>query len=694
MRHFLLSCVAFLLFLSSSISPFSVEVDSSLELSLSHSQFSQGSEGYIYMSISMPQGWHTYYKDPGEVGAPLKLTWSLPEGVTLGAIDWPEPHTFFTAGIKSWGYRDSVILRVPVSFSKTVEDGAFILEADADWLVCKDSCIPVEQHVQVSAVVGPELVVNDFAPVFSFAAKMSAWVVLFYAFLGGIILNVMPCVLPVLSLKALDLISSADQEQKKKRWNALLYASGVVGSFLLLGGILMSLKAFGLELGWGFHLQSPIFVGILVVLMFVVGLNVWGAFELPLWIQSKLSLGGKDRSHFMTGVLATLVATPCTAPFMAPALGVALTLPSFIGVWVFVSLGLGLALPYVLLSLSPRFQKLLPKPGAWMLSFKKILAVPMFLTAIWLGWVFVSLIGVDQVGRHDGAQMYSEQVLNDAIRENKTVLVDVTADWCVTCLVNEKGVLNTEDTQALFKEKGVAVLVADWTARDDSITKYLESFGRNGVPLYVLYKPGESPRVLPQVLTKKIIKDAVGGDDKMGTDMKKATFAGGCFWCVVAPFKSLPGVESVVVGFTGGHLEAPSYQDVVNGGTGHFEAVQVTYDAAKTSYDDILEVFWRQIDPTDAYGQFADKGEHYRTAVFYHDEEQKRLAEDSKVRFDESGIFSGPIVTLILENATFYPAEEYHQDYYQKNPFRYESYKEGSGRKNYVDNHPLDALNK
>jgi peptide methionine sulfoxide reductase msrA/msrB len=174
------------------------------------------------------------------------------------------------------------------------------------------------------------------------------------------------------------------------------------------------------------------------------------------------------------------------------------------------------------------------------------------------------------------------------------------------------------------------------------------------------------------------------------SSLAKATFAGGCFWCVVAPFKALSGVKSVVVGFTGGHVPSPTYQDVVMGGTGHFESVQVSYDPAETSYEDILNIFWRQIDPTDSFGQFADKGAHYRTAIFFHDAEQKRLAEASKKRFDKMGIFSGPIVTLILEASAFYPAEEYHQDYYQKNPFQYESYKKGSGRKRYVDHHPLE----
>ncbi|MFJ9496614.1 peptide-methionine (S)-S-oxide reductase MsrA [Brevibacillus centrosporus] len=161
---------------------------------------------------------------------------------------------------------------------------------------------------------------------------------------------------------------------------------------------------------------------------------------------------------------------------------------------------------------------------------------------------------------------------------------------------------------------------------------------------------------------------------------KLATFAGGCFWCMVSPFDKMPGIKKVISGYAGGTVENPTYEQVCSGTTGHYEAVQITYDPARFSYEDLLQLFWRQIDPTDAGGQFGDRGQSYAPAIFYHDEEQRRLAEESKKELDESGRFQKPIAVLILPAMTFYPAEEYHQDYYQKNPVRYQYYREGSGR--------------
>lgn len=171
------------------------------------------------------------------------------------------------------------------------------------------------------------------------------------------------------------------------------------------------------------------------------------------------------------------------------------------------------------------------------------------------------------------------------------------------------------------------------------------------------------------------------------SSFEKATFAGGCFWCMVKPFDQYDGIEAVISGYTGGHTENPTYKEVCSETTGHFEAVQITFDPAIFSYEKIVEIFWQQIDPTDAGGQFFDRGDSYRTAIFYHSEEQRIIAEESKEKLEHSGRFSKPIATLILPASTFYPAEEYHQDYYQKNPAHYSRYRKGSGREDYINRH-------
>jgi thiol:disulfide interchange protein len=403
---------------------------------------------------------------------------------------------------------------------------------------------------------------------------------LFLALLGGIILNLMPCVFPVLSIKALSLVKHSNLDASQKKVHSLVYTAGVLVSFALLGIILILLKAGGAQIGWGFQFQSPSFVMITAYLMFLVGLNLSGVFSFGNAVTG-VGSGLADKSgyvgSFFTGVLATIVATPCTAPFMAAALGYALTQTSIKLMAIFLSLGLGLALPYLALAYWPKLQALLPKPGIWMERAKQVLAFPMYAAAVWLVWVLaqqtdanavaivlgsmttlalivwayevtryssakvrcvtyviflVLFIGVvvasyGGITKHSYAQInakqgsgkvraknwepYSEQRLNALLADGKPVLLNFTAAWCISCLVNERIALSDPQVTDLLKSSGTTYLKGDWTNRDPEITRILAKFGRSGVPLYVHYAAGQGaqPHELPQILTPDIVIKAL-----------------------------------------------------------------------------------------------------------------------------------------------------------------------------------------
>ncbi len=387
---------------------------------------------------------------------------------------------------------------------------------------------------------------------------------LLFALVGGLILNLMPCVFPVLSLKALTL-----KQDPHTRRHGLLYTAGVVLSFLSLAIVLLLLRNAGEALGWGFQLQSPGLIAALAVLFFAMGLSLSGVIsfgERLMGLGQNLAEGESDRAAFMTGVLAAVVASPCTAPFMGAAMGYALTQSAVVSLSVFATLGLGLALPFLAISFIPALARFLPRPGPWMEAFKQFLAFPLYATVVWLIWVYgnqqginaMALLALAMVGigmalwaleraRNSGGwllrglaavsllasaaaviwapverpssdsvegayhQPFSEERLQTLTAAGTPVLVNMTAAWCITCLANERVALSTDAVQAAMREQGVAYLKGDWTSRDDHITAYLERFGRTGVPLYVLYLPGQAPRVLPQLLTPDLVIAAMRG---------------------------------------------------------------------------------------------------------------------------------------------------------------------------------------
>ena len=388
---------------------------------------------------------------------------------------------------------------------------------------------------------------------------------LLLAFLGGSLLNLMPCVFPVLSLKLLSFAGHhqpADRVVARKRRQGWAYAAGVVSSFLLVALLLIALQQVGAAVGWGFQLQSPRFVALLAYLFFSMGLALSGLIELGAGLMgtgSRLANRGGYSGSFFTGVLATVVASPCTAPFMGTALGFALTQPAPIALAIFAALGSGMAAPMLLLSYTNTLHALLPKPGAWMVRCKQLLAFPLYATAIWLLWVsgrqtsvttmalllcgmlalalglwlwryrpWGRLLGAGAIlaalsllptaaldpgsgaaaGRHS---VPVETQLAALLATGRPVLVNVTADWCITCIANERGALNSARVKQALTERQVAYLVLDWTLYDPDIANFLARFGRNGIPLYLLYsgQAGAAPQILPQLLTPGIIVDAL-----------------------------------------------------------------------------------------------------------------------------------------------------------------------------------------
>ena len=407
------------------------------------------------------------------------------------------------------------------------------------------------QGLSLTALPGALPVAATEAPAQGASAILAA---LAGALLGGLLLNVMPCVFPILSLKALSLAKAGGDEAGARR-EALAYTAGAVAICLALGAAVLALRAGGASAGWAFQLQDPRVILLLLLLVTAISLNRAGLFELPsIGLGGRLASGGGAAGAFWTGALAAFVATPCTGPFMAAALGAALLLPLPAALAVFAGLGLGLALPFLILGFVPAARRRLPRPGPWMNRLRHVLSVPMFMTALGLAWILGRQSGVDGMtiglaatlalglalwwlGRGHGGgrfwlrlapaaaaaaaglmflpvgqqgqaaasplagEKFSEERLAALRQEGRPVFAYFTADWCITCKVNEKTVLQREEVSRAFEEDKVAVLVGDWTGGDAAIGRFLESQGRSGVPLYIYYPPGEAPEILPQLLT-------------------------------------------------------------------------------------------------------------------------------------------------------------------------------------------------
>jgi thiol:disulfide interchange protein DsbD len=402
----------------------------------------------------------------------------------------------------------------------------------------------------------------------STAPEYSDWatliIALFSALIGGVILNLMPCVFPVLSIKALSLINHTDPSSRIKHgWS---YTAGTLFTFVAIASLLLAIRNAGQSIGWGFQLQEPAVITVLAFLFFIMGLSLSGLIQFGArWMGVGQSLTqGKQLSHsFFTGVLAAVVASPCTAPFMASALGYALTQSTVVALGVFAALGFGMALPFLLLSHIPKLSRFLPQPGAWMDTFKQALAFPLYITSVWLLWVLghqigsngmalviLGAIGIifsfwlsqklnkgrsiihalcllliisivwhnkqkETLSSHPATafwQPYSQEKLNTLRQQGEAVFVNLTADWCITCKINEK-IVFTPNTLKIMQDKGIHLLEGDWTNYNPEITHLLDEYRRGGVPLYLLFpaKPNAEAKILPQILTPSALKTLISG---------------------------------------------------------------------------------------------------------------------------------------------------------------------------------------
>jgi thiol:disulfide interchange protein DsbD len=630
----------------------------------------------VALEEKIEPGWHTYWKNPGDAGAPTDIQWTLPAGWKAGAIQWPRPKRLPVGPLMDYGYEGTPWLLTTLTAPADAK-GPVTLQAHASWLVCQQICVPEDAALTLTLPVGsatpdpavakdfaaarallpvaspwkltyalgntldiyvaaPALAATppktaDFFPAASGIIKnaapqlvgyakdglvlrlvpganvkgplegllvltstdgstqalevsaaqgplppaqfpdneggeLSLWLALLFAFAGGLILNVMPCVLPILAMKALSLASHG----ARGRGESFAYAGGAVLSFAVLGTAIILLREGGQSVGWGFQLQSPLAVAGFALLVFAVALNLSGLFEVgSITAGEVLAQKSGVTGAFFTGVLAVAVAAPCTAPFMAAALGFALTQSALVALLVFVSLGLGFALPFLLLGMWPRLLAFVPKPGPWMLTFKQFLAFPMYGAAAWLVWVlaqesgprgvaiilaaFVALAlaawlwsttrnlsrrtqgigallallvllgGLFGVSLLRGAsaapvassvkagEPYTAAKLASLRAAGRPVFVDATAAWCITCLVNEEAVLSRPSVKSAFADRHVTYLVADWTNQNPEITQLLKDNGRSGVPLYLYYAPhAATPVILPQILTESGVLEALG----------------------------------------------------------------------------------------------------------------------------------------------------------------------------------------
>ena len=473
-----------------------------------------------------------------------------------------QPKTIKNPAPQSIGYAaDGLVLRLTpdpeLAFRSDLLTGVLVMKST-------DGSV---QAISVNAAPGAVPAVDFPTPASTGDVTLLLAVAL--AFLGGLILNAMPCVLPILAMKALALAAHAGKHSKEAAAEGFAYSAGAVASFLIFGLVIVALRQTGQAVGWGFQMQEPIAVAGFALLTFAVGLNLSGVFEFgSVTMGDGLASRSGAVGAFFTGVLAVAVAAPCTAPFMAAALGFALSQNAASALLIFLSLGLGFALPFLILGLWPRALSFLPRPGPWMLRLKQFLAFPMYGAAAWLAWVLAQEAGANGVaillgafllvafaawlwsvtrdlaarGRTIGtiaalalligtayglttlsgatapppatslgSEKFTPEKLASLRAAGTPVFVDATAAWCITCLVNEQAVLSRASIKNAFSEKKVTYLVADWTNADPAITKLLEENGRSGVPLYLYYAPGAQKAVLlPQILTEAGVLSVLG----------------------------------------------------------------------------------------------------------------------------------------------------------------------------------------
>jgi thiol:disulfide interchange protein DsbD len=592
--------------------------------------FSPGQVLTVALRLQQQTGWHTYWRDPGDAGLATSVQWKLPPGLKVGPLLWPKPLTFKDpGGLVGYGYLGQAVLLAEIKIPAGFHGDKLLLQAQANWLSCREVCIPGDAGVSLvlprlepnaasanaplfeqlrptlgllpdgykgsvqAAAPSPgkpprtrvdEAALNDFEDPGSEGAAPAAagfLFILFSGFVGGLLLNLMPCVLPVLSLKAISFVEQAKESRAQGLKLAAAFSAGVLFSFWALAAVVVALKHGGQAVGWGFQFQEPAFVFFMAALVLAFALNLFGVFEI--WLPGEAMQGLSQASYqqgltgaFGHGLVMTLLATPCSAPFLGTALGFAFTASAMHLFMVFTAVGLGLALPYALLASLPAAHAWLPKPGPWMVRFKDVMGFLLLATLVWLLWLLGKQVGVDALAfgliwllilafaawawgawgglQHSGTQRlwlgagllallglsgvwalpkavtpeapaghgvaadgwlaWDQAEVERLHKQGKPVFVDFSADWCWTCKVNEKAVLDRQEVKDAFAHASIVLMRADWTRHDSAITAALREQGRGGVPMYIYY-PAQGPaHLFPELLTRKMVLDVLKQDGR------------------------------------------------------------------------------------------------------------------------------------------------------------------------------------
>lgn len=548
---------------------------------LSANKVHPGESFEVTVLIDVTAGWHVQASKPSfEYLVPTKLVLIPEEGIKVSSVTYPTPKKVRLISDFIEVYDGRTPLRFTITLPHSIPTGVHILKGKLTVQACDDkSCLaPGVVDVTIPFEVAGEgtATVATTAPAvttgsFHFGSFLNA---LLAAFIGGLILNLMPCVLPVIALKIVGFVEQGGESPAQVKRLGVIFGLGVLVSFWLLAALVIGVQLAGRQIGWGFQFQDARFVLAMAFIVTVIALNFFGVFEIYLSEKAMSAAGGLasqtgGSGAFFNGVLATALATPCTAPFLGAALGYAFAQPALVVVAIFTAVGIGLALPYVVLACYPKLLAWLPRPGPWLLRFKQAMGFPMLATALWLvwilsnsygtyamllvsgwllagafvvwlvsaltegrfAWIIASLVAIALAGAfwvspslaknrststtHSGSliewQPYSRESLASALKTQRPVFVDFTADWCLTCQVNKRTSLEIAGVAQRFKELQVLSLLADWTQSSDEITEALRSFGRSGVPVYVVYPVDRSkpPIVLPEVLTPQIVLDAL-----------------------------------------------------------------------------------------------------------------------------------------------------------------------------------------
>ena len=560
---------------------------------------SSDEESLIGVQIIPEVGSHFYWAGIGTEILEPTISWNLPEGFMVEAVNHPVPSLFDYGGFMGYGYNENTVFLYRLLKNNEVAKDYTLgdlleVSASVDWVLCNDVCIFGSKKVSLAWTISDIYIPTKESGLLNALIKkkeskvketlenrllqmgLLGW--LLAAFLGGVILNLMPCVLPVLSIKVFSLIEHSGSNRSKVVVHGIMYSIGVILSFIALAIVLMGLRSFGEEVGWGFQLQDPFFITFLIILFFLLGLNLLGQFEIGSSLVRLSNTSISNRSDlfgsFVTGVLAAVVGAPCVGPFIGGVSGIALQVDAGLGILIFAMIGLGMASPFLILSFVPGLLPFLPKPGAWMVRFRQVMGALLILSTAFLLWVVKQAVGFGGVfqvfilllfvlfagyllGRwgqiseskatqirakltslvlilvpgfivgQNLTQLYDEAALKDIVYKNgvwekwseqsvsaaldsgRGVFIDFTASWCLICQSNKALVLSKRKTESLFEQYGIRLFVADWTQNDPEISRALESYGRSGVPLYILKTPDGTEQILPQNLNYSLLETAL-----------------------------------------------------------------------------------------------------------------------------------------------------------------------------------------